>query len=170
MNEAVSYLLSFDSQGRPQANEVRFVVAQTSVQRVRQLKSSSDAIQIAIATSFLIFVTGLTMMEKLEWSWLALYYCASVITYVSYSRDKSAAQKDERRTPESHLQLMSLVGGWPGALIAQVLLRHKTRKASFLVRFWFSVVLNCMGLGIIVWKGVVPVKFLIDSVLPEGGF
>jgi cold shock CspA family protein len=38
--------------------------------------------------------------------------------------------------------LMSAVGGWPGALLAQQFLRHKTAKASFLRGFWITVVLN----------------------------
>ncbi|MBL8421498.1 MAG: DUF1294 domain-containing protein, partial [Dechloromonas sp.] len=51
------------------------------------------------------------------------------------------------RTAESTLHLLSLVGGWPGALVAQNRLRHKSRKASFLVAFWATVMLNCGFLG-----------------------
>jgi uncharacterized membrane protein YsdA (DUF1294 family) len=93
---------------------------------------------------------------------LALYYGASIITYRCYSRDKTAAQNAGRRTRERTLYLLSLVGGWPGALIAQALLRHKTRKPSFLVGYWFTVIVNCMALGVIVVKGVSPVKVLLD--------
>src|SRR4051794_10121598 len=83
---------------------------------------------------------------------LALYYIGSIITYGVYARDKTAAQNAGRRTPELRLHLMSLVGGWPGALIAQVLLRHKTRKVSFLIGYWFTVIVNCIALGVIVGK------------------
>jgi len=34
------------------------------------------------------------------------------------------------------------MGGWTGALLAQQILRHKTRKQSFLDAFWLTVVLN----------------------------
>ena len=74
-----------------------------------------------------------------------------------------AAQNAGRRTPESTLHLMSLVGGWPGALIAQMLLRRKTRKLSFLVRYWFTVIVNCIALGVIVGKRVSPVKVLLGA-------
>lgn len=43
---------------------------------------------------------------------------------------------------ESTLLLLGLVGGWPGAIVAQQTLRHKTIKLSFRVSFWLSVVVN----------------------------
>ena len=98
-------------------------------------------------------------------SWLALYCGSSVITYRCYSRDKTAAQNAGRRIPEPALHLMSLAGGWPGALIAQVRLRHKTRKLSFLVRYWLTVIVNCAALAVIVVKGVSPVKVLLGAAI-----
>jgi uncharacterized membrane protein YsdA (DUF1294 family) len=37
---------------------------------------------------------------------------------------------------------LGVVGGWPGAIVAQQMLRHKTQKASFRSAFWGSVVIN----------------------------
>ena len=73
---------------------------------------------------------------------LAFGMLLSVIAYAVYAADKRAAVARRQRTPESTLLLIGLLGGWPGAVIAQRRLRHKTRKTSFLVRFWFTVVLN----------------------------
>ena len=69
----------------------------------------------------------------------------NVMTVLMYALDKSAAQKGQRRTPENHLHLLGLAGGWPGAIIAQQLLRHKTSKASFRAAFWGTVVLNAVA-------------------------
>jgi len=38
--------------------------------------------------------------------------------------------------------LLGLVGGWPGSLVAQQVLRHKSSKASFRRAFWGTVLVN----------------------------
>lgn len=74
---------------------------------------------------------------------LAYYYISlSLITFVVYAIDKSAAKKGRWRTPEKTLHLMALLGGWPGAIIAQKILRHKTQKQPFQIIFWLTVILN----------------------------
>ena len=163
MNEAVSYTLAFDPRGRPQANEVRFLAGPRSASLMRQISKLDIAVPIALAIGFLVALAALAAIGWLEISWLALYYSMSVITYDVYARDKTAAQNAIWRTPEWALHLMSLVGGWPGALIAQVLLRHKTLKLSFLIRYWFTVIVNFIALGVIVGKGVAPLKALLGA-------
>jgi uncharacterized membrane protein YsdA (DUF1294 family) len=78
---------------------------------------------------------------------LGLYLGASSVAFLAYALDKSAAVNDRWRTRERTLHLLALVGGWPGALAAQGLLRHKTRKVSFQGLFWATVVLNCCALA-----------------------
>ncbi|HEY0332463.1 MAG TPA: DUF1294 domain-containing protein [Stenotrophomonas sp.] len=77
----------------------------------------------------------------------------SVATVLVYARDKRAARRQGRRTPELTLQLLGLAGGWPGALLAQRFLRHKNRKVSFQVGFWACVLLHEAVLGN-VWRVV----------------
>ena len=73
---------------------------------------------------------------------------ASVATYLVYWWDKSAARNGRWRTPESTLHLLSVAGGWPGALLAQQLLRHKTQKRSFRLVFWLVVLVNIV---VLIW-------------------
>lgn len=74
---------------------------------------------------------------------LALWYAAaSVVAMIVYRRDKSAAQRGQQRTPETTLDIIALLGGWPGALLAQALFRHKSSKTAFQLRFWIIVVVN----------------------------
>lgn len=95
---------------------------------------------------FLLFLLIAYVMGKPP-NWLAgLYVAASVMTFLAYAIDKSAAQGGGWRTPESTLHLLSLIGGWPGALIAQQTLRHKSIKGEFRAVFWATVLLNLVGL------------------------
>ncbi len=78
---------------------------------------------------------------------VAFYAVISVIAYITYAIDKKAAIKNRRRVSEKSLHLLGVVGGWPGALLAQQRLRHKTQKTAFQVTFWLTVVVNlaCAG-------------------------
>lgn len=76
------------------------------------------------------------------------YLLLSLVTLVTYFRDKRAAERQAWRVPEATLQCLALSGGWPGALIGQQRFRHKTRKLSFQIVFWLMLVANT---GILVW-------------------
>lgn len=80
----------------------------------------------------------------------AWYACASVICFAAYALDKSAARAGRRRTPERTLLLLGLACGWPGALLAQRWLRHKSAKRAFQLKFWFTVVVNAAVAGLII--------------------
>ncbi len=71
-----------------------------------------------------------------------LYAGASALCFAFYAIDKSAARAGRERVSESMLLSLGVVGGWPGAIVAQQLLRHKTAKRTFRIRFWLSVVAN----------------------------
>ncbi|MFQ3234516.1 MAG: uncharacterized membrane protein YsdA (DUF1294 family) [Paraglaciecola sp.] len=71
-----------------------------------------------------------------------MYVLFSAVTYSVYAKDKVAAQKYEWRVPEKTLQLLALCGGWPGAIVAQQHLRHKTQKFSFRLVFYIALVVN----------------------------
>jgi uncharacterized membrane protein YsdA (DUF1294 family) len=82
--------------------------------------------------------------------WVAGWYVmASLLAFMAYALDKSAAVGGGWRIRESSLHLLALAGGWPGALLAQQVLRHKTSKAEFRGVFWVTVVVNVVGL--VVW-------------------
>lgn len=76
---------------------------------------------------------------------LVLYAVASLVTFFAYAIDKRAAIRGSRRTPERSLHLLELIGGWPGALIAQRVLRHKTRDARFRLLFWLIVAFHAFS-------------------------
>ena len=82
-------------------------------------------------------------------SWLSLLYAgASGLSFALYAVDKAAAIDKRDRIPESMLLWLGFVGGWPGAIVAQQVLRHKTAKLTFRIRFWLSVAAN---VALFVW-------------------
>ena len=74
---------------------------------------------LLFALLFATFVAASVWAGTLSPLVLALYLGASLVTFAAYALDKSAAQKGQWRTRESTLHLLGLIGGWPGALIAQ---------------------------------------------------
>jgi uncharacterized membrane protein YsdA (DUF1294 family) len=102
---------------------------------------------LAFAWSFLLFVGAAALAGRLPVAIVATYGIASTVAFLAYARDKSAAQRGQWRTRERSLHLLGIAGGWPGALLAQRVLRHKSRKKSFRVAFWGTVCANCGALA-----------------------
>ena len=92
---------------------------------------------------------------------MCLYLGASTVTFFVYALDKSAAKNNRWRTPEKTLHLLGLIGGWPGALAAQKLLRHKTSKRTFQAVFWSTVLVNCAGLFWMLFPSAAPLRALL---------
>jgi uncharacterized membrane protein YsdA (DUF1294 family) len=84
-------------------------------------------------------------------SLVLFYVLASAVCFAAYARDKAAARRRGPRTPERRLLLLGLAGGWPGGLLAQQVLRHKTAKASFQGWFWCSVAAHVAGAAALAW-------------------
>lgn len=97
-----------------------------------------------------VFFAGLAMLAPVsEWRWFAGFYALmSATSFLLYGLDKRASTRGGWRTSEARLHLVALLGGWPGALLAQRVFRHKTRKTSFQVMFYVAVVIN---LGLLAW-------------------
>jgi uncharacterized membrane protein YsdA (DUF1294 family) len=81
----------------------------------------------------------------------SFFLVCSLASFVLYGLDKSAARRGRRRTPELTLHTLGLLGGWPGAFVAQRVFHHKSRKLSFQVTYWLTVVVNCSAIVWMLW-------------------
>jgi uncharacterized membrane protein YsdA (DUF1294 family)/cold shock CspA family protein len=142
-NELVTYECITDDKGRAQAKGVALV----SERGVAPASSGRSTLPAVFAAGFVVFVAAMVFYGRLPMSVLGLYVVASMIAFLAYGHDKSAAVRNAWRVQERTLHLFSLIGGWPGALAAQRLFRHKSSKASFQTTYWITVVLNCAALG-----------------------
>ena len=82
------------------------------------------------------------------------YGVMSIFSIALYAHDKSAASNNQWRTQESTLHFIALACGWPGALFAQAVFRHKSKKAEFQTVFWTTVIINCVALACLLATGL----------------
>jgi len=160
-NQLISYTLSVDRQGRPCAVEVEIKEGRHSL----NTKSYGFYVSVIISITFLATVCFFVISTKVPPFILAVYSIASLFTYFMYALDKTAAKQGARRTRESTLHFLSLIGGWPGALVAQQWLRHKSKKKPFRVVFWATVFLNAGAFLLFTPEGEVFLKALIANVM-----
>jgi uncharacterized membrane protein YsdA (DUF1294 family)/cold shock CspA family protein len=157
--QAVCFEVEVGPQGKKRAKNVEPVLSSHPAAR----RPPSSPAQSGTATLFAIpgFLI-LYFVALVVWrppALLALVYIAvSTFTFLAYAIDKSAAERGAWRTPESTLHFLALAGGWPGALLAQQFLRHKSTKAEFRSVFWGTVIMNvatflvlCSPIGRPVW-------------------
>lgn len=110
-------------------------------------RATSFAVPLVGALLFFAFIGVATLIGKLPIAVAAAYGIASLIAFAMYALDKSYARHGESRTPERTLHVIGLLGGWPGAWLAQQIFRHKSRKVEFQRVFWATVILNCGALA-----------------------
>jgi uncharacterized membrane protein YsdA (DUF1294 family) len=144
INDVVTYSITKDKQGRPCAADA--TLAGDKI--VRKAPRKNNKVVMVLALLFLGGVGVSVAKEVLPGSLLIGYLVLSLLTFIAYAIDKSAAKRGAWRTSESGLLMLGLVGGWPGGLFAQELLRHKSKKTSFRAAFWGTVLVNC---GVLVW-------------------
>jgi uncharacterized membrane protein YsdA (DUF1294 family)/cold shock CspA family protein len=143
LNQVVLYSLSTDKQGRPCAVKV----TRASEIPSRNPKPITKIFLILFAIGFIAVAGWSVSTYNMPIQILYLYLAASAFTFLVYAKDKRAARRNRWRTKESTLHTLALIGGWPGALIAQQVLRHKSRKNAFQFMFWTTVVFNCVAFG-----------------------
>jgi uncharacterized membrane protein YsdA (DUF1294 family)/cold shock CspA family protein len=146
VNELLWFEIELGPEGKKRATNVKFVRETASRSKVKAKSSAQrgTATLVAIPGFVVLYVVvGIAWQPPLVLA--AIYVGASTITFFAYAKDKSAAQRNEWRTAEATLHLLSFAGGWPGALFAQQFLRHKSTKPAFRAWFWTTVILNIAG-------------------------
>jgi uncharacterized membrane protein YsdA (DUF1294 family)/cold shock CspA family protein len=130
----VTYEIGFDHQQRPCAVKVQYENS--------PLKFSALNLAALTSIGFIATLFGLTITGIVPWWLFILYIGASLLTLLEYAFDKHKARHGKWRTSEAILHTLELLGGWPGALIAQQIFRHKNRKVSFQISFWIIVAIH----------------------------
>ncbi|MEW4454289.1 cold shock and DUF1294 domain-containing protein [Bremerella sp. JC817] len=153
VGDMVTYELANGDNGKSRAENVRFSDEKEPVRKSSSSRSKLGGTSVAAALLFVGFLIGAAFFHRISWLVVAACGVMSIATFLVYSFDKLSAKLDKRRIPEATLHLMGLLGGWPGALYAQRLVRHKSSKKKFLFTFWITVFLNIAVIGYLVWSG-----------------
>ena len=145
--QRLSFEVEVGPSGKKRAKSVQYPVP---ARRARAAKVESPArwtpARIAALPAFLAAYAFVSIRWGFQPMVALVYVVVSLLALLMYAFDKSAAVSGRRRTPENTLHLISVIGGWPGALLAQRLLRHKTAKREFVLVFWATVAVNVAGL------------------------
>ena len=80
-----------------------------------------------------------------------VYALMSLVTLAAFARDKRAARRGRRRVPERTLHALELACGWPGAIVAIRLLRHKSAKRPYRAVLLLIVCLHLLAWGALAW-------------------
>lgn len=155
VGQRVTFEVELNAQGKKRAKNVAVVSATNATPAApRQAQSAHTPAQWGTASlfalpAFLLVYAAVAIFWRVP-GWVAVLYAgASVVCALVYAIDKSAAVAGRWRVSENTLHTLSLVGGWPGALVAQQVLRHKSNKAAFRAVFWATVVANVAGFVVI---------------------
>ena len=143
-NQLVFFEMEIGPQGKTRAKNVEPVCAARTYRRRGSPAPWGTATVFAIP-AFVVLYGVISALWRPPPALAAIYAGVSLFTFLAYALDKSAALRGAWRTSESTLHLLALGCGWPGALLAQQVLRHKSTKTEFRSVFWATVVLNVVA-------------------------
>ncbi|MFT7005585.1 MAG: uncharacterized membrane protein YsdA (DUF1294 family)/cold shock CspA family protein [Colwellia sp.] len=144
INNVITFSITKDNQGRFCADDATF----SGEKLIKKQGKRINKFSIYLSVIFLGLMIAVSLMNYIPINLVFIYLGASIVTFIAYAFDKSKAQRGAWRTPESTLHFFALMGGWPGAAIAQQTLRHKSQKKDFRLVFWLTVIVNC---GVLAW-------------------
>lgn len=109
----------------------------------------------ALLIKLLAFIPVLLSMDVL-WRYgnpipVAAYVFMTPITILYYAEDKRRALQHQWRISNFYLHCFEIMGGWPGALLAQNEYRHKLRRGAYQYGFWAIVAIHGIAWAIYVY-------------------
>lgn len=150
---ALEYTVLLDGEGRFRAQQVMYLKASQTQKilpkpkNVNKQAQKLKPMQIA-CVGYILALAVFTISGLLSGMVLLFISIINALTYWMYAQDKEAALLGKRRVPEQTLHILSFLGGWPTAWLAQEKLRHKTQKQPFRKIYFCTIALNIL---LILW-------------------
>ncbi|GEA04284.1 DNA-binding protein [Alteromonas sp. KUL17] len=160
--DIIVYEVEQDRNGNHRACNIS-LLKDHKAKRLRANKPTSQRKRNVIVLSIFSGALALfTLSGRLPFIVSIVYGAVSLLTILFYGIDKSAAKKEKRRVSEAKLHILSLLGGWPGALLAQQIFKHKRSKSSFMRVYWVTVLVNLILLGLIAFEVINTQAFMVE--------
>lgn len=157
--DAVLYRIGKDSRGRRCAVRIE--------RPELPLQHSPWEIPVVLIFCFLFWVGVLTVRGLYPPEVPVSIGLLSLLSYLQYALDKKRARQQKFRIPERRLHTLDLLGGWPGGWIAQLHFHHKTRKTSFRLFFYLTIMLHTGFVVALAVKPELQEFFPFREVLPR---
>ena len=159
--DIIVYEVEQDRKGNHRACNIS-LLKDHKTKRSRANKPTSQRKRNVIVLSLFFGVLALSVLvDQLPTIVPIIYGAVSMLTLLFYGIDKWAAKNDKWRISEAKLHLLSLLGGWPGALLAQQMFKHKRSKSAFMRVYWVTVLVNLILLGLITFEVISTQAFMI---------
>lgn len=142
IGQSVTFEVEVGPKGKRAKNVQLVPLRRPPIQSERAARAQWGTATLFAFPAFLVLYTVVDVFWKLPFWAAGLYLVLSVLTFLVYALDKASARRRWWRVSEKTLHLLALGGGWPGALLAQQFLRHKSTKLPFRQVFWGTVILN----------------------------
>lgn len=146
VGDMIYYQTISGKNGKPRASRAKIQGA-TALRASPKFKPVSVTLVLKVALLALLPIMGSIhfTVTQANPTPLFLYLAMSGVTFIQYHEDKFRAQERRWRISESRLHLLELCGGWLGGYVAQQVLRHKSSKPSYQVKFWAIVAVHFVG-------------------------
>lgn len=89
---------------------------------------------------------------------LYTFLTLNIIAFILIGCDKNLAQNNKRRISEKSLLTFVLIGGTIGSGLGMLTFRHKTAKRSYLLKFWFIVLIQIIVIFALFYFGLLQNK------------
>lgn len=159
VGERLSYREGRDAQGKRRALDVRSLEPRPMPPTPKRRDRSRVLLLVPGFAGFVLACHLLWGVPNAAWG---VYSAMSMATFIVYALDKREARRGGWRVAENTLHGLALLCGWPGALLAQELLRHKNAKPAFRRIYWLTVTLNVLGFALLftpLWAWAMPRAF-----------
>ena len=143
--QRLSFEVELGPQGKKRAKNVLPIRQATAIRGRANSAAQWGTTTLFAIPGFLVLYAIVAFVWRPSGYVALVYLVMTALTFAAYAADKSAALNGTQRIPESNLHGLALLCGWPGALVAQQVLRHKSTKTEFRSMFRVTVMLNVSG-------------------------